>query len=171
VRNYFIFSFNVAGIRIGDLIQLKWKNITAGRRLEYTMDKTGNFKSVMLNEKTERILAYYYREGMKPTDFIFPLLDNDADYSAPLYLFNQISSKTAVINKYLKKLAEEGEIEKKLTTHIARHSFADIARKKNTNIYDIKNMLGQSSTKITEIYLASLDYESQDEAMKDVLDI
>jgi site-specific recombinase XerD len=171
VRNYFIFSFNVAGIRVGDLIQLRWQNITSARRLEYTMDKTGNFKSVKLNDKVEQILSYYYREGVKPTDYIFPLLSNDGDYSDRKYLFNQISSKTAVINKYLKKLAEVAVITKKLTTHIARHSFADIARKKNTNIYDIKNMLGQSSTKITEIYLASLDYESQDEAMKDVLDI
>jgi integrase/recombinase XerD len=171
VRNYFIFSFNVAGIRIGDLIQLKWGNITNGRRLDYTMDKTGNFKSVRLNEKVETILSYYYEGDVKPSDFVFPLLNNETDYSDPMFLHNQISSKTAVINKYLKDLATLAKIEKKLTTHIARHSFADIARKKNTNIYDIKNMLGQSSTKITEVYLASLDYESQDQAMKDVLDI
>ncbi|MBK7638425.1 MAG: tyrosine-type recombinase/integrase [Saprospiraceae bacterium] len=46
---------------------------------------------------------------------------------------------------------------KKLTSHIARHSFADIARKKGISVYDISKALGHSSIAITEKYLASLD--------------
>ncbi len=74
------------------------------------------------------------------------------------------------MNKYLKKIAALAEIEKPLTTHIARHSFSDIARKKKASIYDISKLLGHSSIKVTEIYLASLDLDSQDETLKSIMD-
>lgn len=162
IRNCFLFSFYCAGIRVGDLLQLKWENITASKRVEYKMDKTGGFKSVMLIPKAIEILEAYKNKGSKLSDYIFPLIDSNADLVKPDVIFNQISSKTALINKYLKKIAILADIEKPLTTHIARHSFSDIARKRGANIYDISKMLGHSSIKITEAYLASIDIESQD---------
>jgi site-specific recombinase XerD len=169
-RNYFIFSFNVAGIRIGDLIELKWENIIDGR-LEYYMSKTGSFKSILLSKRNIEILKHYHHDNVNLNDYIFPLLRNDVNYSDELFLFNQISSKTTIVNKALKELARLAEIDKNLTTHIARHTFGDIARKKKVSLYDIKNMFAHDSLKTTEIYLASLDNESQDETMKEVLDL
>ena len=52
--------------------------------------------------------------------------------------------------------------------HIARHSFADIARQKKANVYDISKALGHSSLKITENYLSKFDTASQDATMKQV---
>ena len=54
--------------------------------------------------------------------------------------------------------------------HMARHSFANIARQKNANVYDISKALGHSSLKITESYLSKFDTQSQDETMKQVFD-
>ena len=54
--------------------------------------------------------------------------------------------------------------------HISRHSFANIARQKNANVYDISKALGHSSLKITESYLSKFDTQSQDETMKQVFD-
>jgi site-specific recombinase XerC len=76
-RNYFLFSFYNAGIRIGDLIQLKWKYIK-GERVEYKMDKTGTFKSLLLLPKAQKILSHYQNKEVKPDDYIFGLLDNNA---------------------------------------------------------------------------------------------
>lgn len=52
--------------------------------------------------------------------------------------------------------------------HIARHSFANIARQKKANVYDISKALGHSSLKITESYLSKFDTTSQDATMKQV---
>lgn len=52
--------------------------------------------------------------------------------------------------------------------HIARHSFANIARQKNANVYDISKALGHSNLKITETYLSKFDTTSQDATMKQV---
>lgn len=169
VRNYFLFSFYCAGIRISDLIQLKWENITKDGRIEYKMDKTGGFKSIVLIPKAVKILNLYKKQKVKQSDFVFPILDMRVDLSVTKNLYNQLSAKTALINKYLKKVAAKAEIDKPLTTHIARHSFSDIARKKGANLYDISKMLGHSSIKITEAYLSSFDQDSQDTALQNVM--
>ena len=170
VRNCFLFSFYCAGIRISDLLQLKWQNITSDGRVEYKMEKTGGYKTVALLPKALKILAFYKTKEAKPDDYIFPLLNTEADLKKPSVLHAQISSKTTIINKYLKKIAELAAIDKPLSSHIARHTFSDIARKRGASLYDISKLLGHSSIKITEGYLASLDTESQDEAHKVALD-
>jgi site-specific recombinase XerD len=169
VRNFFLFSFYCAGIRVSDLIQLKWENVTKSNRLEYSMEKTGSQKSIALVPKAREILDFY-RNHKKANEFIFPLINITLELKNPVILNSQISSKTALINKYLKKIAALAEIEIPLTTHIARHSFADIARKQGTDLYDISKMLGHSSLKMTETYLASLDTESQDLAHERIFD-
>ena len=57
-----------------------------------------------------------------------------------------------------------------LNIHVARHSFANIARQKKANVYDISKALGHSSLKITEAYLSKFDTTSQDATMKQVFD-
>lgn len=51
-----------------------------------------------------------------------------------------------------------------------RHSFANIARQKKANVYDISKALGHTSLKITETYLSKFDTTSQDATMKQVFD-
>jgi site-specific recombinase XerD len=55
-----------------------------------------------------------------------------------------------------------------ISNHIARHSFSDIARKKGISVYDISKMLGHGNISITQRYLDSLDYESQDRALQEI---
>lgn len=163
-RNAFLFSFYCAGIRVRDLLQLKWKDIRKEgkeERLEYTMGKSSKDKSLMLQPQALGILSFY-RKKQNPEAYIFPFLkaelkDKKAQYS-------QASSKTAIINSDLKELAIMAKIDKKLSFHIARHSFANIARKKNVPIQSVQKLLGHSSLKMTEIYLDSLDLNSQDSA-------
>jgi integrase len=84
----------------------------------------------------------------------------------------EISAKTALVNKYLAKIAKDAEIEKKISSHIARHTFASIAIKKsNGDIYFVQNALKHSNPKITQIYLAGLDNDSMDEKMGKVTDL
>jgi integrase len=75
-----------------------------------------------------------------------------------------------LINKYLKEVAKKAKITKKLTTHTARHSFADIARQKTDNIYNLSKTLGHSSLKVTEAYLSSFDQQAVDDTMDSMFD-
>jgi integrase len=130
------------------------------------MHKTGKVHSLKLTDQARKILDYY---GPKePGDYVFPFFRSDIDYTDAMFLHNQISAKTALINKYLKTIATKAEINKKISTHTARHSFADIARKKTNNIYNLSKTLGHSDLKITEAYLASFDEEAVDSTLDDV---
>lgn len=162
VRNAFLFSFYNAGIRISDILLMTWDNIKEDR-LIYTMYKTNKVLSLKLKMKPLAILEKY--KGSDES-FIFPFLSDRYDYSDPMFLHNQIGAKTALINKYLKDIATKAKINKKITTHTARHSFADIARQKTDNLYNLSKTLGHSNLKVTEAYLSSFD----DKAVDDTLD-
>jgi integrase len=181
VRNAFIFSLYNAGIRIGDLLQLKWCNIHEDGRLEYSMGKTGSERSIKILPQALKILKLYEADKEKDTDYIFPFLENNAPYSKLISpedfqkaspeliesLYKKLESQAVMYNRELKTIATKAEINKNISSHIARHSFADIARKK-VSVYDIQKMLGHTSMKTTEAYLKSLDNDSMDKAMIEV---
>lgn len=183
-RNYFLFSFYLAGIRAGDLIQLRWNNITNDGRLEYRMGKTKKDRSIKLHEKAKNILKHYLNEESKPTDYIFPLLKNDAPYSKAYSdelkatlnpeiikkLTDDVSSRNAIINKNLKKIAILAGIEKNISFHISRHSFAKIAKDKQVDNQHLKNILGHSSIKITEGYMGNFDTAETDLVMQSIFE-
>jgi site-specific recombinase XerD len=161
VKNAFLFSFYNAGIRISDILMLKWNLIQEGR-LIYKMYKTTKSHSLILKGKPLAILKKY--KG-KSESFVFPFLSERYDYSDPMFLHNQIVAKTALVNKYLKTIALKAKISKKISTHTARHSFADIARQKTDNIYNLSKTLGHSSLKVTEAYLSSFDEKAVDDTL------
>lgn len=120
-KNYFLFSYYCAGIRAADLIQLRWGNVTGSGRLHYQMGKNHKERDLLLVEQAVEILRHYHREDAKATDYIFPLLSNDAEYAGYVTqadkdrmnpelrhkMYQDISSKNAIINKYLKKLQKK----------------------------------------------------------------
>ena len=179
-RNYFLFSFYCAGIRAGDLIQLRWCNITSEGRLHYQMGKNHKDRDLILVDQAKEILSHYYKDEVKQTDYIFPLLNASESYAKAITqeekdtmptelrvkLFNQISAKNALVNKYLKKLAALAGIEKRLSLHISRHSFAKVAKQKGTDNTKLKDLLAHSSVKITEGYMGSFDTSENDKALE-----
>ena len=181
-KNYFLFSYYCAGIRAADLIQLRWGNVTTSGRLHYQMGKNHKERDLLLVEQAIEILRHYQRDDAKATDYIFPLLSNDTEYAGYVTqadkdrmrqelrhkMYQDISSKNALINKYLKKIAEKAEIEKPLSMHISRHSFAHIAQESGAESSAIKNILGHSNLSTTERYMGSFDTSKTDETLRNV---
>ncbi|MCT3817090.1 integrase [Elizabethkingia anophelis] len=179
-RNYFLFSFFCAGIRVGDLIQLRWVNITSDGRLYYQMGKNRKARDLILVEQAKEIISFYFKEGINSNDYIFPLLNSQESYAnainqeqkdtmpteLKMKLLNQISAKNALINKYLKKIADLAGIQKKLSFHISRHSFAKIAKQKGIDNSNVQSLLAHSSIKITENYMGSFDTSENDKALQ-----
>ena len=181
-RNYFLFSFYLAGIRAGDLIQLRWCNITADGRLEYRMAKTKKDRSIFLHDKARDILQHYFVESCKTTDYIFPLLDSNAPYAKAvtpeqkatlppemiIKLNDIVGAKNALLNKYLNKIGTQAGISKHISMHIARHSFAKIAKDNNIDNNHLKNLLGHSNIKITETYMGNFETQETDQVMANI---
>ena len=73
------------------------------------------------------------------------------------------------INKYLQMIGKHLAIETKLTTYVARHSYATVLKRSGVNTSIISESLGHSSEKVTQIYLDSFENSQIDEAMKNLL--
>lgn len=185
-RNCFLFAFYCAGIRAGDSIALRRNNIhkksDGTYRLEYTMEKTHKKINIEILPEALEILSYYVDFNKLNSKFIFPFLgegtifedtaNNDEIKAMSVEqkkaFKKRISSIESSLNKQLAKIASMAGIEKKITTHIARHSFADKARKQDASTTDIKGLMGHSTVKMTENYLNNFDLESQDNTLKRV---
>ena len=165
-RNIFLMQYYCAGRRINDVLQMRWEDINSGRWTYYT-GKVRKLKSILLTDKAIKILKLY-GYGKKKKGFVFPFLSDHVDYSDKEFLDKQIEAKTALINPFLKKIAKMLEINKNISTHTARHSFADLSRRVSKDLHAIKNALDHSSVKITENYLNSLDDGAVDDLLGQV---
>ncbi len=170
VRNAFMFSFYCAGIRCGDLLQLRWNNIDAGK-LTYTMDKTGKKRILPLSMPVKELLGFYHNDDLKGNEYILPFLDNGVAYLNDKQLLRRIEAKNALLNKYLKKIAKLAGIKKNLSMHISRHSFANIARQEGKSVYDVSKALGHSKLAVTARYMDSFDEDAVSNAMDAVVNL
>jgi len=159
-RNMYVFAAYAGGIRISDLFQLRWQNYD-GTHVRIFTQKTKESIQIKLPSKAVEIIQQYENSQptKKVTDFIFPLLKNDVDYSSPLILFNAISSNTAYANKNLKTIAKEAEIEKNISFHSSRHTWATRALKKGMRIEYVSKLMGHGSIKTTMIYTKIVNEE------------
>ncbi|MFC7669035.1 site-specific integrase [Hymenobacter humi] len=151
------------GLRISDLLQLKWSNVTK-THVSVTMQKTSDVVSVKLPTRAQEVLQFYRNSGARPSDFVFPMLRSDKDYSNPRALFRALSSATAYANKDLKSVAKRAGIEKSISFHSSRHTFATRALAKGMPIEYVSKLLGHASIKTTQIY-AKIINEKLDQAM------
>ena len=167
VRNFFILNFYFHGMRAGDSFMLKHRQIQEGR-IFYEMEKTEKLASFKIPRDAYYFLNHYLHPDVSPDQFVFPFLSNDTDYSDATFLVKQLESKTALVNKYLRKIAELAEIDKHITTHVARHTFASFARDRIGDISKIQAFLKHSSIRETEIYLSDLTDKSLDESTDEI---
>ena len=159
-RNYFLFSFYMIGINFADMAHLKPANIINGR-LEYSRLKTSRNYSLALFDKPQAILDYYMK-GKKKNEYIFPIIKRDD----PELIRKDIKNGLKTFNKYLRKIAEDLDIESDLTSYVARHSWATIGKHMNIPIQVISEGLGHDSIQTTQIYLDSFDKNVIDEASR-----
>lgn len=124
-RNAFLLSFYFAGARISDVLRIKWTDIVDGR-LHYKMGKNNKVGSIAVAKKAYDILEQYKKKRWSKEEFVLPELNN-ADLSDEKDVYRKIITATKKYNKWLKKLANEVGIEKKITCLIARHSFGNIS--------------------------------------------
>ena len=163
-RDAFILSFYGGGIRFGDVCLLRAESVTEGR-LEYRMMKTGSLVSIPLPGPALRIIDQY---STVRRYYLFPYLKKGIEKN-PVDLRRRINSRNVVVNVELKRLAKLAGLQSEgLTFHVARHSFADYARRQSGDLYAVSKTLGHTSLQVTQQYLRSFDQDAVDKLAKDL---
>lgn len=163
-RNIWLMSFYMAGIRVSDVIQLKWKDINDGR-LIYRMDKK-KIVSLKLPVKVLDMLSSYsiYKGN---SVYIFPYLKNENENDVEK-IHSKVRSFNSLINKYNNRTAKVAEINKKLSMHISRHSFGNIAGDK-ISPQALQKLYRHSDLKTTIGYQSNFIHQDVDDALDSVI--
>lgn len=163
-RNMYVFACYAGGLRISDLLLLRWRNFD-GERVALGTRKTGSEVSVKLPAKALKIITSYRPGEPEPEAFVFPILSRrDRDYSDPKVLFKALSSENAQANKSLREIATEIELSHGMNFHSSRHTWATRALRKGMRIEYVSKLMGHTSIKTTQIY-AKVVSEELDKAM------
>ena len=158
-RNAYVFAAYTGGIRISDLLQLKWSNFD-GSNITIQTQKTKEMVSVKVPNKALEILEIYKpdKKDFNKENYIFPFLSNELEYSL-ISLFQAISSRTAIVNSDLKDIAKLVKINKNISFHTSRHTWATRALRKGMRIEYVSKLMGHSSIKTTQIYAKIVNSE------------
>jgi len=154
-RDIFLFSFYNRGMNFIDIFYLQEKDILS-RRIYYRRKKTGQTFSIAVTEPAQVIIDQYCKhEG--PETFIFPILTPGREYQ---------TYRTGIrnLNKYLKKVGAMVDINIPLSSYVARHSWATIAKREGISTAIISEGLGHDTEKTTQIYLDAFEDEELDKA-------
>ncbi|MCH7536009.1 MAG: tyrosine-type recombinase/integrase [Bacteroidetes bacterium] len=128
-----------AGLRIGELLSLKPKDIWSDKGLIFVEDaKGGKDRTTLLSLKTLEILREYFSE-YRPEIYLFE------DPQGGKYSANSVRN-------ILKRASKTCGILKKVKLHTLRHSFATHLLENGTDLRYIQTLLGHASPKTTEIY-------------------
>lgn len=159
VRDLFVFSYAARGMAFVDIAYLKKANIH-GDYISYCRKKTGARLEIKIESQIGRLIKKYTNPNSR---YVFPILD-DISSDDEQEVYRHYQSKLASFNRKLKTLASMVDEPLKLTTYVARHSWATAARNTNIPMSIISEGLGHKSERTTRIYLASFDESLIDEA-------
>lgn len=133
----------LTGLRLSDVQKLTWKELVFDGslyKINFTQKKTKGVEYMPISEQAFGICG----ERGEPNALIFEKLPDSAWISSPL-----------------KHWVQSAGINKKITFHCFRHTFATLQLTNGTDIYTVSKMLGHKDLKVTQIYAKIVDETKQ----------
>ncbi|HBR10830.1 MAG TPA: recombinase [Chryseobacterium sp.] len=129
----------LTGLRHSDIQKLKWNEISfEGNqpRINFTQKKTKGVEYMPISQQALEICG----EPKSANDLVFENLTNPS-----------------WINRPLKNWVAKAGINKNITFHCFRHTFATLQLSNGTDIYTVSKMLGHTNVKTTQVYAKVID--------------
>lgn len=134
-----------SGLRVSELINLELSDIDLNNNYIRCFGKGSKERIVPVGEYSSKYLSIYineYRDSMKK-----------GYYTEKIFLNNHGKEMTRQgFFKIIKKIAKDKDINKNITPHMLRHSFATHLLNNGADLRTIQEMLGHSSISTTQIY-------------------
>lgn len=157
IRNIAVAGMNT-GMRLGELINLTWKEVNLQERLitlsnNAHITKSKRVRSVPINKTLLQLLIN---------------LKEDATTSRVFNLNSSASDLLTYVGKEFKKAVRKSGLDDRLHFHSLRHSFGSLLVQKGVSIYEVQQLLGHKDITTTQIY-SHLTVDNLKESVK-VLD-
>ena len=158
-RDIWLFLYRANGMNYADLIRLKWTNIK-GKYIVFTRMKTENTRKnnvkdivVPISPNLRKIID---KVGVKNSPFVLGILKEGYE---EMTLANKKDWQQRKLNKCLKYISEKLELSVDLRLKTSRDSYATTLKRSGKSRDEIGEMMGHSTSQVTEHYLASLDMD------------
>ena len=135
--------------------------------LKFLDTKISHLLILKIPEKVLKILDQYRDDKRSDDDFVFPELKK-ADPENAKDLYNKRKTATKRFNDNLKSISKKAKINKKITMHIARHSFGNIAGDAIHPLM-LQKLYRHSDLKTTLNYQANFIHKDADDALDSVI--
>lgn len=162
-RDLFLFSIYTRGMSFVDMAYLKKKDI-AEEEIIYVRRKTKGILRIHVEKETACIINRY-RASRPESPYVFPLLSEGESKKC----YDAYQKALALYNYRLKKLSEMLGLCRRLTSYVARHTWASLAYHMSVPVSVISTGMGHKSEMVTRIYLDSLENGVVDDANRMVI--
>lgn len=139
IKRAFLFSC-FTGLRLSDVRRLEWKHVQ-GEQLTLRMKKTGQPEYLPLSQAALKFLG----DRGQDTQKVFKMMNSDG-----------------AVWTTLQRWKEKAGIQKHISFHVSRHTFATLALTHGVDLYTVSKLLGHSSIKNTQIYAKIVDQKKKD---------
>lgn len=146
VKEAFLFAC-YTGLRFSDICNLTWNEVNENK-IFFRQQKTKGIEYLPLNKNAIDILNTMKLKGIHENNKIF-----------------NIASSTERLGQKIREWAQKAKINKYITFHSARHTFATLSLTYGVDLYTVSKMLGHKSIRMTEVY-AKIVNEKLDNAAK-----
>jgi integrase len=146
LKRAFLFSC-LTGIRKSDILKMRWSEVRrqgSFTRIVFRQQKTGGQVYVDINPQA----VEYMGERRNPDDLVF-----------------QGFSYSGYSELILKRWAQDAGVDKPVTFHSGRHTFAVMMLDLGTDLYTVSKLLGHRDIATTQVYAKVLDKNKQKAAM------
>jgi integrase/recombinase XerD len=160
LKDIFTIAF-YTGMRLNEILNMKWNWIDFSQEV-ITIKNTDDFNTknkkervIPIHPKVKKIFQRYYQiSSINKNYFVF-------------FRKSFIKLNGEFISKQFKKAVRSAELNENIHFHSLRHSFASALLKNGVSLYVIKELLGHSNIKTTQIY-SHLDNGSLSQAINKI---
>ena len=160
-RDLWLFSYLCNGMNIKDIVQLRYRNIDEKENIvtfhraktEHTSRKLKPVQAVLL-QPAKAVIERWGNSDKNPDAYVFPILSDDMNAERQMAVKDLL---VKLVNTYMKRIGQKLGIELKLTTYVARHSFATVLKRSGAPTEFISESLGHKDLRTTENYLDSFE--------------
>ena len=132
------------GVRVGELVNIKVKDINKTNKNILILGKGNKERIVEYGDYCDEILNMYLNDGY------IRLNHNNSSYLFLNDKGNQLTERG--IRYILDKIIEKTSIDKKISPHMIRHSFATHLLNNGCSLLSVQKLLGHESIKSTQVY-------------------
>ncbi len=167
-----MFLYQANGMNVKDLCYLRYKDVKGyyfsfiRAKVEAISYSKAKEVSVFITEDMWQTIRKYGNRIEGPETFIFPFLTDDMN---PIQADDRVETIIYQINKWMKVVFQELGINERSSTLLTRYSIANHLKQLGASTEVIKDMLGHSSVKTTEIYLNSFQVDVHGEYVKKLM--